>query len=141
MVYRSGLLATGMASDEAVAAFARVFSSADGSSVTGVSQAVVQQLLDETIKRRWGVTSPAGVCGLPAANVYEVLMYAALGLFADSSSDPPAWAHVRYDAESERLQLAPSVATTRQLFADVVLVLAIIALARTWVRMMKSSPE
>jgi high-affinity K+ transport system ATPase subunit B len=119
---------------DAVDAFVNVFTASDGSAVSGVSGDVVTQLLEETVTRRWGVRTPADVCALTGSKAYEVLMYASLGLFADTAKDPSAWARVQFDSGSAGLRLVPSVEATRQYFADVVVILSIIALARVWVR-------
>jgi hypothetical protein len=80
------------------------------------------------------------------ATLYKLVMFAALGKFADdargsSASDPRAWARVAYNPASDTLQIQPSASETRQVFTDVIVVVSIIALLLTWWRTMKQHSQ
>jgi len=131
------------------AAFAHVFQTTDGSSIAvnpsgdataqGVSEAFLRALVDDSLGSAVGHTSLSSSGFASCGNVtplamYKLAMFAVLGSFASTTDEPAAWVKVAYNPSDNRLQLLPSAAETRQLFADVLVVLAIVTLFRTWLR-------
>jgi len=132
--------------DTARAAFAHVFETTDGSSLAvdaaagdGLSAAFLGGLVDSALGSAVGHTGSlstdlAACTAVDPLTLHKVIMYGVLGSFASTSDDPAAWVKVGYNPSTNRLQLLPSAAETRQMFSDVLVVLSIVALFRTWVR-------
>jgi hypothetical protein len=59
-------------------------------------------------------------------------MFAALGLLANDDSGGDPWAKVLYNPATEATEYVPGATATRQLFADVIVVLTVLALGRVW---------
>jgi hypothetical protein len=127
-----GLAALNMT--EAAPAFLNVFPTVDGSVLRGVQACVLARHLRSTVLPVLGVADPAAVRQMSDRALYEMLMLASLSLFANHNHPVEPWARVRFDPAANELMLAPTSTATRQLFADVIVVLSVLALVWTWLQ-------
>lgn len=125
-------LSNGINYTAATDAFKQVFKSSDNSEIESIDYSVVFNLLNNTIFREFNVTSAEAIREISPEKFYKLLMFAVLGLFADSEPDSPTWTTVAYDVSTANLELVQSESTSRQMFLDVVVVILILALCRTW---------
>jgi hypothetical protein len=90
-----------------------------------------------------GVISEDEVARSDHALIQRILMFAALGLLANDDSGGDPWARVLYNPATEATEYVPGATATRQLFADVIVVLTVLALARVWLhtRVASSTPN
>lgn len=117
----------------ATPAFREVFPSVDGSLLESIPGSTITQLLLATISNTFEIYNESQVRHATDEQVQRILMHAALGLLANSDSGGEPWATVMYNPATEKITNIPSATTTRQLFADVIVVLAVIALSRVWI--------
>jgi hypothetical protein len=117
----------------ATAAFREVFPSIDGSQLSSIPESTITQLLMATITNTFGVSNETDIRTASDSTIQRILMHAALGLLANNDSGGEPWATVMYNPATETITNVPSDTTTRQLFADVIVVLAVIALSRVWI--------
>jgi hypothetical protein len=113
-------------------AFREVFPSIDGSYIESIPVGTITQVLSSTISTTFNVKSETDIRNAPDDVIQRILMHAALGLLANDDSGGEPWAVVMYNPATEKIANVPSATTTRQLFADVIVVLAVIALSRVW---------
>jgi hypothetical protein len=116
----------------ATPAFREVFPSLDGSLLRSIPGSTITQLLLATIGNTFNIYNETQLRDATDEQVQRVLMHAALGLLANDDSGGEPWARVMYNPATEKITNVPSATTTRQLFADVIVVLAVIALSRVW---------
>jgi hypothetical protein len=116
----------------ATTAFREVFPSMDGSNLGSIPEGTITQMLYSTITTTFNLNSETDVRNAPDDVIQRILMHAALGLLANDDSGGDPWATVMYNPATEKIANVPSATTTRQLFADVIVVLAVIALSRVW---------
>jgi hypothetical protein len=116
----------------ATAAFREVFPSMDGSNIGSISEETITHVLKTTISTTFKIGNESDVRDAPDLVIQRILMHAALGLLANDDSGGEPWAMVMYNPATEKIANVPSASTTRQLFADVIVVLAVIALSRVW---------
>jgi hypothetical protein len=117
----------------ATVAFREVFPSTDGSLIGSIPESTITQLLMATIANTFHVNNETDIRTASDSTIQRILMYAALGLLANNDSGGEPWATVMYNPATEKITNIPSATTTRQLFADVIMVLAVIALSRVWI--------
>ena len=123
---------TGFNITAATPAFREVIPSLDGSLLRSIPGSTITQLLVATIGNTVNIYSETQLPNATDGQVQRVLMHAALGLLANDDSGGEPWARVMYNPATEKITNVPSATTTRQLFADVIVVLAVIALSRVW---------
>jgi hypothetical protein len=116
----------------ATPAFREVFPSLDGSLLRSIPGSTITQLLLATIGNTFNIYNETQLRDATDEQVQRVLMHAALGLLANDDSGGEPWARVMYNPATGKITNVPSATTTRQLFADVIVVLAVIALSRVW---------
>jgi hypothetical protein len=116
----------------ATTAFREVFPSMDGSNIGSIPPGTITQMLYSTITTTFNLNSETDVRNASDDVIQRILMHAALGLLANDDSGGEPWATVMYNPSTGKIANAPSATTTRQLFADVIVVLAVIALSRVW---------
>jgi len=104
----------------------------DGSHVSSIPACTITRVLDHAISTNFGVTSEAEVAAADDLLIQRILMFAALGLLANSDSGGDPWAKVMYNPATEATEYVPGATATRQLFADVIVVLTVLALGRVW---------
>jgi hypothetical protein len=68
-------------------------------------------------------------------------MLASLALFANEKQAVEPWAQVRFNTATDSLILVPTSATTRQLFADVIVVVSVLVLTYTWLQRVINDSE
>jgi hypothetical protein len=119
--------------DAATTAFREVFPSSDGSQLRSIPNSTITQLLMATISNTFEIFNETQVRDATDEKIQRILMHAALGLMANEDSGGEPWATVMYNPATEKITNVPSATTTRQLFADVIVVLAVIALSRVWI--------
>ena len=116
----------------ATSAFREAFPVMDGSHARSIPSCTITRVLDGAITTNFGVTSEAEVATADHALIQRILMFAALGLLANDDSGGDPWAKVLYNPATEATEYVPGATATRQLFADVIVVLTVLALARVW---------
>lgn len=104
----------------------------DGSYVKSIPVCTITRVLDGAISTNFGVTSEAEVAEADHVLIQRILMFAALGLLANDDSGGDPWAKVLYNPATEATEYVPGATATRQLFADVIVVLSVLALGRVW---------
>lgn len=119
--------------DAATTAFREVFPSTDGSLLRSIPDNTTRQLLMVTITNTFNIKNETDIRTASDDTIQRILMHAALGLLANNDSGGEPWATVMYNPATEKIASVPSSTTTRQLFADVIVVLAVIALSRVWI--------
>jgi hypothetical protein len=124
---------TGFNINAATEAFQKVFPSTDGSHLMSIPESTIRQLLLATISNTFQIYNETQVRNATDEVIQQILMHAALGLLANNDSGGEPWATVMYNPATEKIANVPSATTTRQLFADVIVVLAVIALSRVWI--------
>jgi hypothetical protein len=116
----------------ATTAFREVFPVLDGSNVRSIPTCTISRVLDNAISTNFGVKTEADVRVADDVLVQRILMFAALGLLANEASGGDTWATVVYNPNTETTEYVPGTTATRQLFADVIVVLTVLALGRVW---------
>jgi hypothetical protein len=126
---------------EASAAFVSTFPTVDGSTLDGVGSCVVARHLQGTVYPTLGAADADALRSLPSASLYRILMLASLALFANEKQAVEPWAQVRFNTATDSLILVPTSATTRQLFADVIVVVSVLVLTYTWLQRVINDSE
>jgi hypothetical protein len=116
----------------ATTAFREVFPVIDGSIIDSIPQSTITRVLDSAIVTNFNVSCEADVKSADTFLIQRILMFAALGLLANELSGGDPWAKVLYSPSTESLEYVPGATATRQLFADVIVVLSVLALGRVW---------
>jgi hypothetical protein len=124
--------ATAFNMSAATTAFREVFPVMDGSNVVSIPACSVARVLQGAIATNFAVTSEKDVAAADDALIQRILMYAVLGLLANDDSGGDPWATVMYNPATEATEYVPGATATRQLFADVIVVLTVLALGRVW---------
>ena len=113
-------------------AFREVFPVIDGSTVKSIPFCTVSRVLDNAITTNFGVRTENEIRSADDDLIQKIVMFAALGLLANDASGGDTWASVMYNPATESTEYVPGATATRQLFADVIVVLTVLALGRVW---------
>jgi hypothetical protein len=116
----------------ATSAFQEVFPVIDNSVVRSVPFCTVSRILDTAISTNFGVLTEDDIRRADDHLIQRIVMFAALGLLANEQSGGDTWATVVYNPSTESTEYVPGATATRQLFADVIVVLTVLALGRVW---------
>jgi len=116
----------------ATTAFREVFPVIDGSTVNSIPFCTVSRVLDNAISTNFGLRTEDDVRRADDALIQRIVMFATLGLLANDASGGDTWATVVYNPTTESTEYVPGATATRQLFADVIVVLTVLALGRVW---------
>ena len=112
--------------------FRQAFPVIDGSTVRSIPFCTVSRVLDGAITTNFGVKKEDDIRRADDNLIQKMLMFAALGLLANEASGGDTWAKVVYNPATEATEYVPGATATRQLFADVIVVLTVLALGRVW---------
>jgi hypothetical protein len=123
---------TGFNISAATSAFREAFPVMDSSTVRSIPLCTIARVLDNAVSTNFDVVSEEDVRHADDALIMRILMFAALGLLANDSSGGDPWAKVLYNPTTESTEYVPGATATRQLFADVIVVLTVLALGRVW---------
>jgi hypothetical protein len=113
-------------------AFRLAFPVIDGSTVKSIPFCTVSRVLDNAITTNFGVRTENEIRSADDDLIQKIVMFAALGLLANDASGGDTWASVMYNPATESTEYVPGATATRQLFADVIVVLTVLALGRVW---------
>jgi hypothetical protein len=113
-------------------AFRLAFPVIDGSTVKSIPFCTVSRVLDGAITTNFGVRTENEIRSADDDLIQKIVMFAALGLLANDASGGDTWASVMYNPATESTEYVPGATATRQLFADVIVVLTVLALGRVW---------
>lgn len=113
-------------------AFREVFPVMDKSFVKSISPCTITKVLEHAVETNFGIKSEMDVRNANDGLIQRIIMFAALGLLANDDSGGEPWATIMYNPATEATESVPGSTATRQLFADVIVVLTVLALGRVW---------
>jgi hypothetical protein len=116
----------------ATTAFREVFPVLDGSVVRSIPICTISRVLSNAISANFGIKTEDDVRVADDVLLQRILMFATLGLLANEAGGGDTWATVVYNPTTEMTEYVPGTTATRQLFADVIVVLTVLALGRVW---------
>jgi hypothetical protein len=113
-------------------AFREAFPVMDNSIVKSISPCTITNVFEHAIETNFGIKKEIDVRMADDGLIQRIIMFAALGLLANDDSGGEPWATIMYNPSTEAIESVPGSTATRQLFADVIVVLTVLALGRVW---------
>jgi hypothetical protein len=123
---------TGFNMTASLIAFREVFPVTDNSVVKNIPPCTITKVLKHAIETNFGIHKERDVRMADDRVIQRIIMFAALGILANNDSGGEPWATMMYNPTTEAIESVPGATATRQLFADVIVVLTVLALGRVW---------